>query len=52
MFTEEEVYKLMIQSFNAGFNKHDVVEAGLESKLEDVECSWILQKYIRERSHT
>lgn len=49
MFSEEEVYELMIKAFNAGFNKYDSVEAGLEGKEADLECANILTKYIKSK---
>lgn len=45
-FTKEEVLELMLKAFEAGFKKYDIVEAGLEPKEEDVECGWILAKYM------
>ena len=42
MQSEEEVYELMIKAFNAGFNKYESVEAGLEGKEADLECANIL----------
>ena len=47
MYSEEEVYELMIKAFNAGFNKYESVEAGLEGKETDLECANILKKYIK-----
>lgn len=47
MYSEEEVYELMIKAFNAGFNKYESVEAGLEGKETDLECANILTKYIK-----
>lgn len=47
MFSEEEVYELMIKAFNAGFNKYESVEAGLEGKEADLECANILTKYVK-----
>ena len=44
-YSEEEVIKLMTLAWNAGFNKYDVVEAGLESKETDIEVRWILSKF-------
>jgi hypothetical protein len=35
----------MTLSWNAGFKKHDVVEAGLEGKETDTEVRWILSKF-------
>jgi len=49
MYSEEEVYELMIKAFNAGFNKYESVEAGLEGKETDLECANILTKYIKSK---
>ena len=43
--TEQQILELMKLAFEAGFNKADVVEAGLENKETDIEVNWILQKY-------
>jgi hypothetical protein len=48
-FTEKEVFELMIQAFNAGFNKYEVVDAGLEGKETDLDCNNILIKYIKSK---
>ena len=48
-FTEKEVFELMIQAFNAGFNKYESVEAGLEGKETDLECANILTKYVKSK---
>ena len=45
MYKYKEVVELMIDAFNAGFNKHDTVEAGLESKETEEEVRWILAKF-------
>ena len=47
--SEEEVYALMIKAFNAGFNKYESVEAGLEGKEADLECANILAKHIKSK---
>ena len=49
MHSKEEVYELMIKAFNAGFNKYESVEAGLEGKETDLECANILTKYIKSK---
>ena len=49
IFTEKQVYELMIKAFNAGFNKYESVEAGLEGKETDLECANILTKYIKSK---
>jgi len=48
-YTEKEVFELMCLAFEQGFKKHNVVEAGLESKQTEVECEWILRKYENTR---
>lgn len=45
---KEELVDLLIKAFNAGFNKYEVVEAGLESKEADIEVRWILTRYLKE----
>lgn len=45
MYNYKEVMGLMVDAFNAGFNKHDTVEAGLESKETEEEVRWILAKF-------
>ena len=47
MYSKEEVYELMIKAFNAGFNKYESVDAGLEGKEADLECANILAKYVK-----
>ncbi len=49
-YSEEEVIKLMTLAWNAGFNKYDVVEAGLESRETDIEVRWILSKFKSSKS--
>lgn len=44
-YSRADVLSLMTSSFNAGFNKHDVVEAGLEGMEADTEVNWILNKF-------
>ena len=44
-YSRNQVHELMCKAFEAGYKKHDVVEAGLESLDTKVECSWILTKY-------
>jgi len=51
-FDEEEVLKLMMKAYDQAFRKYDVVEAGLEGREDDIECAWILKKYIKEKNET
>jgi hypothetical protein len=44
-YSEEEVKHLMTLSFEQGFKKADVVEAGLEAKETDTEVNWIFLKH-------
>lgn len=44
-YTRDQVHQLMCKAFEAGFKKHDIVEAGLESLDTELECTWILTKY-------
>lgn len=44
-YSRDQVHKLMCKSFEAGYKKHDVVEAGLEHLDTEVECSWILTRF-------
>ena len=48
-YSKEEVIELMKESFDAGFKKSDIVEAGLEAKEEDIEVNWILEKFESNR---
>ena len=48
MYNYKEVMGLMVDAFNAGFNKHDTVEAGLESRETEEEVRWILAKFNRD----
>jgi adenine-specific DNA methylase len=48
-YSEKEVLELMEKSFNAGFCKKDIVEAGLESKQADIEVRWILLGYNKDK---
>ena len=45
MYSKQQVLELMKQSFEAGFKKADIVEAGLEPKETKQEVNWILLKY-------
>lgn len=47
-FNEYDVIILMTRAFNAGFNKYESVDAGLEGRETDLEVSCILEKYKRE----
>ena len=44
-YSKQQVLELMKQSFEAGFKKADIVEAGLEPKETEQEVNWILLKY-------
>jgi len=50
-FTESEVIALMTRAFNLGFNKYEVVDAGLEGRETDTEIRWILELYKRKRTN-
>jgi len=45
VYSEDDVTKLMTLAWDAGFKKHDVVEAGLEGKETDIDIRWILSKF-------
>jgi hypothetical protein len=49
-FDEDEVLFLMKKAYDQAFRKYDVVEAGLEGREDDIECAWILGKYIKEKN--
>lgn len=42
-YSKQQVLELMKQSFEAGFKKADIVEAGLEPKETEQEVNWILR---------
>ena len=44
-YSKQQVLELMKQSFEAGFKKADIVEAGLEPKETEQEVNWILLKH-------
>lgn len=44
-YSRDQVHELMCKAFQAGYKKHDVVEAGLEHLDTEVECSWILTRF-------
>lgn len=46
-YTKKEVLLLMEKSFNAGYNKKDIVDAGLEAKEANFEVNWILLKHVK-----
>lgn len=48
MYSEEEVKHLMTLSFEQGFKKADIVEAGLEAKETDTEVNWIFLKHKKD----
>ena len=43
-YSKQQVLELMKQSFEAGFKKADIVQAGLEPKETEQEINWILLK--------
>lgn len=47
-YNHKEVIVLMTYAFNAGFNKYETVEAGLEGRETDSEVRWILLKFDSE----
>jgi len=45
LYSDKEVKHLMTLTFEQGFKKADVVEAGLEAKETDTEVNWIFLKH-------
>lgn len=48
--TEAEILELMTQSFNAGFNQYETVEAGYECKDTDIIVPWIFQLFKKKKN--
>ena len=44
--TEKELLRLLIKAYNSGFNKFEIVEAGLDSNDPQTECLYIISKYF------